>query len=65
MMTKKEDAIAKMDQKQCQRKDTTAAMFIELKKQAIEIQKIEAKAMLLRVKNQIMLADRVRNKRLV
>jgi hypothetical protein len=46
-----------MDKIQCQEKEATAATFNELKKQAIEIQKIEAEVKLLAVKNRIMLVD--------
>jgi hypothetical protein len=57
MMAKKEGAIAKRDEKRCQEKEAKCATFIDITKQAIEIQKIEVDTKLLEEENRILFAD--------
>jgi hypothetical protein len=56
-MVKKEEALAKRDEKRQREKYVTCATFINLKKQPIEVQKIKAEAKLLMEENRIILAD--------
>jgi hypothetical protein len=55
MMTEKEEALAKMDEKWCHEKEATCPIFIAPTKRAMEIQTIDAK--FLTEENRVMLTE--------
>jgi hypothetical protein len=57
MMAETQEALAKRDEKWRREKEATTATFIDLTKQAIEVQRMETTAKLLAEKNRIIFTD--------
>ncbi|KAK1686397.1 hypothetical protein QYE76_047245 [Lolium multiflorum] len=57
MMAKSQDAMAKRDKKKHREKEASAVIYIDLTKQAIEVQRLDAEAKSRAEDNLIMLAD--------